>query len=192
VNLDMMGQEMDFDQILTIADSGATWKIIEETKMPMGEMIDKITLSKTNLSPIKRMVDQGPVVIELNYEEKEINGRMNMSGEKTPVSITTTGFCKAEGPGAFFVIATLPLADGYKTVLRNVDLTTMSEKFYALEVVGTESIKNKSCYKLRMAPANGDAGEIFIWITKDDHPMPLKYEMTLPEMNGAVMRAELK
>ncbi len=192
VNMDVMGEALEFDQVTTIADSGSIWKIVEEMKMPMGEMVDQATLNKENLSPIKRSVDQGPMVMELNYSEKEVSGRMNMSGEKTPLSIQTTGYCKADGPGSLFVIATLPLADDYKTVLRNIDLTTMTEKFYALEVMGTESIKNKSCFKIRMAPANGDPGEILVWISKGDHPMPMKYEMTLPEMNGAVMRGELK
>lgn len=192
VSMDVMGEEIEFDQITTISDSGSTWKIHEETRMPMGEMIDKATLSKETLYPLKRMVDQGPVVIELTYGETEVTGRMNMSGTKTPVNIPTTGYCKAEGPGSFFVIATLPLTDNYTTVLRNIDLNSMTEKFYSLEVIGSEVVKNKSCYKLKLVPANGDAGEILIWISKGDNPIPLKYEMNLPEMNGAVMKALLK
>ncbi len=192
VKTDMMGEEMEFEQITTIADSGSVWKIVEETKMPMNEVVDKASLSKESLSPIHRLVDQGPMVIELNYSEKEVNGRMNMSGNKTPLSISTTGFCKAEGPGSFFVIATFPLAENYKTILRNIDLNQMAEKYYSLEVVGTETIKNKSCFKVKLVPANGDAGEIIVWISKEEHPKPVRYTITLPEMNGASMKGELK
>lgn len=101
VKMDMMGQEMEFDQVTTIIDSGSVWRIIEETKMPMGEMVDKVNLNKENLSPITRQIDNGPINIELNYSDKRVEGRMNMSGTKTPLQVTTTGLCKADGPGAF-------------------------------------------------------------------------------------------
>jgi len=192
VKMDMMGQEMEFDQVTTIIDSGSVWRIIEETKMPMGEMVDKVNLNKENLSPITRQIDNGPINIELNYSDKRIDGRMNMSGTKTPLQVTTTGLCKADGPGAFFIIATMPLADGFTAQIRNLDLQTMAEKFYVVEVKGSEMIQGKDCFKVKMSPANGDAGEINVWISKGAHAMPMQYEVSLPEMNGATMKATLK
>ncbi|MGB3226455.1 MAG: prolyl oligopeptidase family serine peptidase [Saprospiraceae bacterium] len=192
VSLDMMGEAMEFEQITTIEDSGSIWKISDEMKMPMGEIVDKLSLNKENLNPITRKIDQGPIYIELNYEEKLVNGRMNMNGKKSPLNITTTGACKTDGPGGFFVIASLPLTENYTTLLRNIDLQMLTEKIYALEVVATESVKNQACYKVKLIPANGDPGEIIIWISKGEHPTPLKYEMTLPEFNGSTMKAELK
>ncbi len=192
VSMEMMGEDMEFEQITTITENENHWKIKEEMKMPMGEMTDEAIFDKQTLSPIKREVDQGPMVMELNYSELKVSGRINMSGTKSNLDIKTTGFCKAEGPGSFFVIATMPLTEGFKTVVRNLDLNLMAEKFYTLEVTGSELIKSKPCFKVKLNPANGDAGEILLWISKGEKPLPVKYEMALAEMNGAVMKAELK
>ena len=45
-------------------DSGSIWKISDEMKMPMGEIVDKLSLNKENLNPITRKIDQGPIYIE--------------------------------------------------------------------------------------------------------------------------------
>jgi dipeptidyl aminopeptidase/acylaminoacyl peptidase len=192
VSMEVMGDDIDFEQITTITENEAHWKIKEETKMPMGEMTDEAIFNKESLSPIKREVDQGPMVMELNYAENKVSGRINMSGNKSNLEIKTTGLCKADGPGSFFIIATMPLTEGYKTLLRNLDLNQMAEKLYTLEVTGSENVNNKACFKVKLSPANGDAGEIFVWISKGEKPLPVKYEMSLPELNGAVMKAVLK
>ena len=53
-------------------------------------------------------------------------------------------------------------------------------------------IQGKDCYKVKLSPANGDAGEMNVWISKGAHAMPLQYEISLPELNGATMKATLK
>jgi hypothetical protein len=187
-----MGQESEFEQVTTIKELDSTFNVMEVMNMPWGESKDAAIISKKNLHLIKRNMDQGPLNIELNYSDTEVSGQMNMSGNLHPVKIKTTGPCLAEGPGAFFVLATLPLADQYTAQIRNIDLHGTAEKFYTVEVVGTETVLNKSCYKLKMVAANGDPGEVFVWISKGPNPKPLKYEMTLPEFNGGSMKGELK
>ena len=57
-----------------------------------------------------------------------------------------------------FIIAFMPSwQDGYSAGIRNLDFCPMAEKFLSVWSKRIEMIR-KDCYKVKLSPANGDAG----------------------------------
>ena len=69
-----------------------------------------------------RSIVQGPVVIEIDFKDNKATGTMTISGKPTPISVDLGGPAFADGGGAFDVVAALPLAVGYSTSFRNLDV----------------------------------------------------------------------
>jgi hypothetical protein len=100
----------------------------------------------------------------------------------------------ADGAGAFEVIASLPLADGYSLSFRNFDLQKQKPQIKQLKVVGTESVTVPAgtfdAYKVEIVAADNDADRQTVWIDKTSRKV-LKLSAVLVNLNGAVLTSEL-
>ena len=187
------GQSIKIDSSSEVKDQSPSWAIVETMNTPMGAMSDSVVLDKGKLTPIERHVKQGPVTIDLAFSGNKVTGTMAMNGKSRPVDLDLGGPDFADGAGSMDVIAALPLADGYKTSFYNVDLQKMKPRIMQLSVTGTESVTvpagSFDTYKVELAPADGGADHITIWISKDKHE-PVKYAAVLASMGGATLTAE--
>jgi hypothetical protein len=117
-----------------------------------------------------------------------------MNGQSTPLAIDPGGAMFADGAGAFDVIASLPLADGYSLSFRNFDLQKQKPQIRQLTVVGSESVTVPAgtfdAYKVEILAADNDADKQTVWIDKASRKV-LKVSAVLPNLNGAVLTAEL-
>jgi dipeptidyl aminopeptidase/acylaminoacyl peptidase len=170
--LSMGGQQMALKQSITIQDGGGAWTVVENIDTPMGAMLDTTTLAKGSLTLKRRAVEGG----------------------ERPMSIDLDGTTFADGAGSSFVIACLPLAEGYTTVYRNFDLEKQKVKVMQLEVAGSESVTVPAgtfeAFKVELSSADGGADKSTIWIAKDSRT-PVKISTMMPQMGGAVLTAEL-
>ena len=76
------------------------------------------------------------MTIEMNVAPNKLSGTTTMNGQSTPIDVDPGGALFADGAGAFEVIASLPLADGYSLSFRNFDVQKQKPQIKQLKVVG--------------------------------------------------------
>lgn len=193
-NIEVNGQKISFDTKAEVKEEGGMWVVTETATLPTGELSDTTVLEKGSLVLTKRMIKQGPVEIDLTFKGNKANGTMIVNGQSRPVSADLGGALFADGAGAYHAMAALPLTEGYTTTFRNFDVQTQKTQLKQLKVVGVEKITiplgTFDAYKLEVTSAEGDTGKTTVWVAKDNHKV-MKTSATLPQLNGAVITAEL-
>ena len=132
--------------------------------------------------------------MEINVAPDKLSGSTSMNGQSKPIDVDPGGALFADGAGAFDVIASLPLADGYSLSFRNFDVQKQKPQIKQLKVVGTESVTVPAgtfdAYKLEIVAADNDADKQTVWIDKASRKV-LKISAVIPSLNGAVLTSEL-
>src|SRR5688572_11835718 len=157
-------------------------------------MSDVTTIEKGTLLLKRRMIKQGPVTMEVNVAPNKVTGSTTMNGQTKSIDVDTGGALFADGAGAFDVIASLPLAEGYSLSFRNFDVQQQKPQIKQLKVLGSESVTVPAgtfdAYKVEIVTAGNEAERTTVWIDKGSRRV-LKYSAVLPSLNGAVMTSEL-
>ena len=134
------------------------------------------------------------MTMELKVEPHQVTGTTVMNGQSTPLAVESGGALFADGAGAFDVIASLPLADGYSLSFRNFDVMKQKPQIKQLKVTGSESVTVPAgtfdAYKVEILDAANDADKQTVWIDKGSRKV-LKITAVLPNLNGAVLTSEL-
>ena len=132
--------------------------------------------------------------VELAFEGGKATGTMAMGGEPKPVTIELGGELFADGASSH-VVALLPLAEGYTTTFRNLDVQKQKPALRQLKVLGQEDVTVPAgtfrTWKVEVTSAEGEAGQVVFWVAADTHTV-VKSATTLPQMGGAVITAELQ
>ncbi len=186
-------QSIGMDVTRDIVEEGNTWIVSETAKGPMGEIKDRSVLAKGTLVPVSRSASQGPVTIEVTFQDTKATGSMNMGGQAKPIEAELGGPLFADGAGASAVIAALPLAEGYTATYRNFDVQKAKEKIMQLRVAGSESVTVPAgtfdAWKVEIEPVD-EPGKTTMWIDKATRKV-VRSTAVLPAMGGAVMTSEL-
>jgi hypothetical protein len=190
------GQTMQMSVTRTIKDEGGSWVVVESAKMPMGEAVDTTVLQKGTLVVQKRTIKQGPVQIELLFENGKASGTMSMGGgTPKPIVAELGGALFADGAGSPNVLAALPLAEGYVATFRNFDVQKQKVGVKQLKVLGTEEVQVAAgkfkAWKAEITSAEGEPGQVTLWIATDGRKV-VKTSATLPQMGGATVTSELQ
>jgi dipeptidyl aminopeptidase/acylaminoacyl peptidase len=192
LRVEMAGQKVELSATTEVRDEGATWTVTDTMRTPAGDAVDRGVLEKGSLVLRTRSVTQGPVSVELEMKDGRATGEMKMAGQSRPIALDVGGELFADGPGAPLVIATLPLAEGYTTTFRNVDLLSQQVRPTELKVVGTEQVTVPAgtfdAFRVELASAGTKATT---WIAKDSRAV-VKVVMAPPQLNGATLTLELK
>ncbi|HMB28489.1 MAG TPA: S9 family peptidase, partial [Blastocatellia bacterium] len=138
--IEVAGQTIPLNPTTEIKEDGGAWQVIESAQTPMGDMSDTTWVEKGSLTLIKRSVKQGPVTIDVEFKDKKASGSMNVSGQAKPISADIGGELFADGAGAYDVLASLPLAEGYTATFRNFDLQKLKAALKQMKVVGEEKV----------------------------------------------------
>jgi Protein of unknown function (DUF3108) len=169
--------------------------VTETSVMPMGTIQEEATIDKGTLQLRKRLIHQGPAVIEVAFADNKAVGKMTMNGQERPITADVGGALFADGAGANDVVAALPLAEGYNTTFRNFDIMSQKVQVRQLKVMGSEKVTVPAgtfdAWKVEIAPADGATGQTTtLWVDKASR-RAVKMSTILPEMNGAIATAEL-
>jgi hypothetical protein len=160
----------------------------------MGGGEDRTVLDKDSLVVLSREVQQGPATVKLEVRDNRATGTLSMSGQERPIEVELGGALFADGAGGPDSLAALPLAEGYTTVYRTLDLMKQQEKLMKMVVEAAESVSVPAgtfdAWRIEIVPANGDPGSTTLWIARDSRKL-VKSSAVLPEMNGAVVTSEL-
>jgi len=187
------GQTIPVSITQTIEEKDGSWVVSGTAKLPMGDAVDVTTLDKSSLVLRKRSIRQGPATIELTFDGGKAVGTMAMGGDPKPVSVDLGGDLFADGAGSGEALASLPLAEGYRTTFRNFDVRQQKVRLKEAKVTGTESVTVPAgtfeAWRVEIASAEGDPGTLTVWVATDTRKV-LKTSATLPEMGGAVVTTE--
>jgi hypothetical protein len=111
-----------------------------------------------------------------------------------PVSVELVVPLFADGAGSAAVLATLSLAQGYETVIRNLDVQRQKVTLKQVRVVGVESVTVSAgtfqATKMEVTSAEGEPGKTTYWISNDSRRV-VKIAAVLPQMGGATLTSEL-
>src|SRR4030095_11441580 len=151
-----------------IKEEGGAW-IATETAMIGGQNIkDEAVIEKGTLLLMRRAIKQGPVEINMEVKGNTVTGTMGMGGQPKPINVDAGGKLFADGAGANDVIAALPLAEGYTTTFRNLDVNKQKPSLKQLKVVGVESVTVAAgrfdAYKIELTSAEGEPGKTTLWV----------------------------
>jgi dipeptidyl aminopeptidase/acylaminoacyl peptidase len=192
--IEVAGQTITLNPTTEIKEDGGAWQVIESAQTPMGDMSDTTWVEKGSLTLIKRSVKQGPVTIDVEFKDNKASGSMNVSGQAKPISADIGGALFADGAGAYDVLASLPLAEGYTATFRNFDLQTMKAALKQMKVVGAEKVAvpagSFEAFKLEVTSAEGEPGKTTVWVAKESRKV-VKIVAVIPQMNGAILTSEL-
>jgi len=189
------GQMVNLDIAVTVKEEGGSWVATEVAKTPMGDVTDQTTLEKGSLVVKKRSIKQGPMAIDVSFDNNKATGTMARGDQSKPVDADLGGVIFADGAGTHEVIATLPLAEGYETTFRNFNLQTQKVDMRQLKVIGAEQVTvpagTFTAWKIEVSSATGDPGSSTVWVAKDSRKV-VKITATLPSMGGATLVSELQ
>jgi len=192
--LQMGGQSIPLTLATDIKDDNGAWMVTDRMGTPMGEATDVATLDKNTLVLRKRSTHQGPAVVELTFQDNKAAGSMKVNGQDKPVAADLGGELFADSAGAAQVIACLPLAAGYSTSFRNFDVQKQKVKIMQLRVIGPDKVTVPAgtfdALQAEVVSAEGGSGKETLWIAMESRK-PVKIAAVIPEMNGAVLTAEL-
>ncbi|HKY45498.1 MAG TPA: hypothetical protein VJM50_20570, partial [Pyrinomonadaceae bacterium] len=188
------GQTIPLSMKSEIKEENGAWTVTDTAQTPQGEMSDVSTIEKGSLLLKRRVITQGPMVMEINVAPDKLSGSATMNGQSKPIDVNPGGALFADGAGAFDVIAALPLADGYSLSFRNFDVQKQKPQIKQLKVVGSESVTVPAgtfdAYKLEIVAADNDADKQTVWIDKASRKV-LKISAVIPSLNGAILTSEL-
>jgi len=189
------GQNIPATLTNTIRAEAGAWVVAGTAKIGATEMSDTCTYAKGSLAPVKRVIQQGPMVINLAFAGGKATGSMVMGETPKPIASDLGGDLFADGCGALETIACLPLAEGYTAVYRNFDLQKQKVALKQLKVVGAEEVKVPAgtfqTWKVETGSAEGEPGGSTAWIDKASRKV-VKVRAVIPGMGGAVMTTELQ
>ncbi len=188
------GQEIPLTMKSEIKEENGAWIVHETAQTPQGELADTSTIEKGSLLLKRRVIKQGPLTMEIDVTPNQLTGTTVMNGKSTPLAVNPGGALFADGAGAFDVIASLPLADGYSLSFRNFDVQKQKPQIKQLKVVGSESVTVPAgtfeAYKVEIIDTENEADKQTVWIDKANRKV-VKISAVLPSLNGAILTSEL-
>jgi dipeptidyl aminopeptidase/acylaminoacyl peptidase len=188
------GQSIPLSMKSEIKEENGAWMVYETAQTPQGEISDTSMIEKGSLLLKRRLIKQGPVVIELDMKGNKASGSMSMNGQARPINVDLGGELIADGAGTYDVIAAFPLKVGYTTGFRNFDVLKQKPQMKQLKVLGTESVTVPAgtfdAYKVEITSAEDEADKQTVWIGKDTRKV-LKVTAVLTSMGGAILTSEL-
>jgi dipeptidyl aminopeptidase/acylaminoacyl peptidase len=193
--LQMDGQSMDLKMSTAVKEEDSAWTATDTVATPMGDAVDTVTLDKKTLAVLKRSAKQGPMAIDIEFQDNKATGKMSMSGQDRPISSDVGGPVFAATGGGALWMTCLPLAEGYSTAFRDFDIQKQKVKMMQLTVAGSESVTVPAgtfgSFKLDISSAEGGPEKVTVWVAKDSRKV-VKFATTIPEMGGATLTAELQ
>jgi dipeptidyl aminopeptidase/acylaminoacyl peptidase len=188
------GQSMNLDVTTEIKDDAEGIVCVDSATTPAGNVVDRGTLDKATLVLRKRSTSQGPTQVEFTVKDGKLTGAIKSGEQSRPFSVDVPGELFGDGPGAYQVLATLPLAVGYKATFRNFDVQSQRVRVVSLEVVGSESVTVPAgtfdAFKVELS-SGGDGGRTTMWVAKDSRKVA-KFVGVRPQMQGATITTELQ
>ena len=172
------GKTMAVTSTLSVTSHPAGgWAVVERAELPRGLAVDSARLEARSLVPRERTIQQGPLAIALAFADDKATGTITVDGQARPIAARLCGSLFGDGAGAFLAIGRLPLASGFSTTLRHLDVQRAAEALRQLAVLGSEQVSVPAgtfeTWKVQVTE-EGNANQTMIWIDKTSL-LPVKF-----------------
>lgn len=186
------GREIEMTAVRTlerVEDQGETvLRVTDTVEGPMsGE--DLYVLQADSLRPVSRHAEQGPATIEIDYGSREVTGTMTVPGREIPVELQLEAPVFGDSSALDTAITALPLAEGYRTTVRSVEIGVQQRvRVWSVEVESVESVEvpagSFETFRVALEPLDGEPGGSTLWITEETPRRVVKAESELPPQAG--------
>lgn len=181
-------QNIQFPIVTEIRKIDGGYRATETAMLRGTELVDECEISEGTLAVTKRLIKQGPMTIEIAFDQKSAKGKISANGKTTSYEAPLTGWLFADGAGTFEVFGTLPLKAGYSATFRNFDTNKQKETLKQISVVGEEKVTvpagDFEAFKIEVT-SEGD-NPVQIWVDKNSRRM-VKVTSILKNMGGATL-----
>ena len=169
-------------------DDETVWQVATTIEsQQMGTAVETVSLRVSDLQPVHRALEQGPVKMTLDYSDTAVVGEILMhGGAKTPINVTL------DGPVVGYLetaVEAMPLAVGFATQVVAFQPATASVQRIEVEVAGAESVDvpagSFDTYRLTLSAADGLSGTL--WVTEAEPHRTVKTDLNQPAMGGRIV-----
>lgn len=131
----------DPDAVDEILGDDPSFDPFAEPSAPTGrtDATDVVVLDGSTLAPVRRRAE-GTMTIRLDFAGGRVSGVMETEGFETPVDVATQGPVWPDGAALEALVATLPLAEGYRTRIPVLETQTAALDTMEITVTGAEEV----------------------------------------------------
>ncbi len=185
---------VDTRRWLERSDEGgeAVVRLREVTESTQGDAEDVTDLDANTLRPLRKRAGQAPAFVEVDYGDRLVTGRIELGQQEIPVRLELDGPAFGDGASLETAILALPLADGYRTSLRSVQVgLQQSVRAWSLEVQGGETVEvpagSFETLRVELEPRDGTDGGKTLWVSRETPRLLVQAENRLPaDLGGTV------
>lgn len=181
MTIEVAGQKIPMQMTRTISKDGDLWMVKDESKSPMGDMVD-VMKYKSDFAPVSRTITQMGQEIPMTFENNKAT--ISMAGQKMDMDFG--GAFMADGPGTDQLIGGLVLKPGYTLTYSIPDIMSMKAKKVILTVKDSEKIGDKTYHVVEVVSHENEADKTTYWINTATK-MADKIVQVIPAMQNAVM-----
>lgn len=167
--------------------SAEIFRVTSEQKATQGAALDTFDMDAATMAPIRWSAVQGPASVELSFSESSVIGHLRFGGREMPVNVSLEAPVFGDGSSLEVLLGTLPLAQGYSTVLRVYDFQIARAKALELHVLSLETVSVPAgtfeCWRVELSPIEEEGKSVVFINTKDPHVM-IRGEFALPASAG--------
>jgi hypothetical protein len=189
--IQLSGEAVYSDMTRQITANNGNWVVSEKVTSVFGNSLEINTIDQKSMKPVKRILENGRLKIELDYTPTMIKGNVVGGSIDRVIALRTEEPILTDGAGIDLVIGSLPLREGFIGYYRTFNPQSHQIKINQVKVVGVERVNvpagSFEAFKVEFKPINGDESTTF-WIEKG---RAVKMMTTLTHLNDAVMVTEL-
>lgn len=158
---------------------------------------DVFDLAADSLRPLRRRFVQATNSAEIDYREDHVRGVIRVAENEIAVQIELEAPAFGDGSALETAILAMPLAEGYRALLRSVDAGIQQRvRFWSLHVARSETIEAPagrfSTFRVELTALDDVGGEKTLWITDESPRRLIQTENRLPaELGGTVTTTAL-
>jgi hypothetical protein len=190
--IEVPGQSIPTTVEITVTETDGLWEVREETRLPMGTVVETTKLEKSSLVVRARQVSQGPLTVDVAFRDGKADGSVQFNGTPRPLAADLGGELLADGAGRYLVIGRLPLAVGYTATLRNFNVQNGRPTLVQLRVVGMEEVRVASgtftAYRTELTDEGG--ARTVVWVDAGTR-LPVRLSVKGASLGGAAIALEL-
>ncbi|RPD94593.1 S9 family peptidase [Aureibaculum marinum] len=181
VTIEVQGQNIPMQSTREVKKEGTQWIVKDASTSAMGNSEDVVYFE--NMKPVKRMITQGGQTVEVTYTKDKIS--LTMMGKTK--EYTLDGAFLTNGAGYDYLVARLPLVEGYSTYFYSLDV--MSQKLNTMKL----TVKGKESNQWEVAIFNVEnEKELTTMLIDTDKKAASKIEQVVPAMGNAKITTTLK
>jgi len=175
-------------------DGKPAWLVTSKSESPQGTTVDSFYLDKQTLLPVKRIVNQPQMNVNLHFKPDTITGSMQVRGRTMDLKIENS---KKILSIPEVVTRSMNLDENFKAGFHMLNLMQQKVQEYSMEVLGKETQEVPAgqfeCYKVKVSSSEGGTPAQTLFFTIDQPHQLVKAVNELPaSMGGVTVISELK